>query len=102
MKNKVHGTNHFDRWFKKLDKATQGRMNRRIARAKGGNFGEVEASSDGILEMKLRFGSGYRIYYFQRGPNEYIVLIGGIKDTQQRDFDTAKALKRIIEKGGTC
>jgi len=102
MANTIHHTNYFDRWFEKLDKTTQGRINRRVTMAKKGYFGETETSGGGIAEMKLRFGPGYRLYYFQREQSVYFLLIGGIKDTQQRDFEMARAIKQRIERGEIC
>lgn len=64
----------------------------RVDRARLGNFGDHKSVGDGVYEMRLTTGAGYRIYYAQRGEIVYILLNGGDKSTQQADIDKAKVI----------
>ncbi|MDR2697169.1 MAG: type II toxin-antitoxin system RelE/ParE family toxin [Holophagales bacterium] len=68
-------------WLKNLDHSVQGRIARKIDRARNGNLGDYESVGDGISEMRLHFGPGYRLYYYQQGEDIYRFLCGGNKDT---------------------
>jgi putative addiction module killer protein len=80
-----------------IDNSHQGRIAQRIKRAEGGNFGKCKEVGDGVIEMKLLFGPGYRLYFCQRGPNLYLLLIGGDKATQTNDIKRAKGIKKEAE-----
>jgi putative addiction module killer protein len=96
-------TSLFRRWLQSIaDKTTRDRINRRLAEAENGNFGKVRSVGDGVFEMQLDFGPGYRIYYCQAGMVVYWLLCGGDKDTQSDDIRMAKRAKRALEeKHGT-
>jgi putative addiction module killer protein len=64
----------------------------RIDRAELGNFGDCESVGDGVHEMRIHTGPGYRLYYVQRDKTVYLLLCGGHKGTQARDIRKAKRL----------
>lgn len=73
-----------------VDKATQTRIDRRVARLREGNFGDVSSVGDGVSELRLHFGAGYRVYFGQQNDSIIILLCGGDKGSQKRDIKTAK------------
>lgn len=88
----------FDRWLKKLkDPAAKARILVRIRSAEAGNFGDCEPVGDGVYEMRVHTGPGYRIYYFRQGAVIYILLCGGDKSSQKKDISAAKAMKKRME-----
>lgn len=92
----VRRTAEFADWFRNLqDLRAAARIAVRIARAEAGNLGDVKYF-DGIGEMRISYGPGYRVYFVQRG-NELIILVcGGDKSTQTKDIKKAKALAKEI------
>jgi putative addiction module killer protein len=89
----------FDAWFGGFrDRFTRSRITGRLWRAADGNFGKVRSVGEGVFEMQLDFGPGYRIYYFQMEPTVYRLLCGGDKDSQVEDVKLAKMLKREAER----
>jgi len=93
-------TNYFDDWYNKLtDERAKDRIDARIERAKSGDFGDCKLIGDGVSEMRIHYGPGYRLYYCQRGKQVYLLLIGGDKSTQTQDIKRAKAIKRELERG---
>jgi len=102
-KNTLNKTEIFKDWFEALDdRLIQKRINIRIQRAGKGNFGNVKPVGGGVFEMRLYFGSGYRLYYFQHGKQLYWLLMGGDKSTQTDDIELAKAIKIKVERGEKC
>lgn len=82
----------FDQWLRGLkDRAARARIEARIARMALGNPGDVKPVRDGISEMRIDHGPGYRVYFMQRGKVVAILLAGGDKRTQD------VAIKRAIE-----
>ncbi|MEB3189222.1 MAG: type II toxin-antitoxin system RelE/ParE family toxin [Snowella sp.] len=83
----------FQDWYSALrDKATKMRIRRRLDRIELGNFGDTQSVGEGIYELRLHFGSGYRIY-FTRVENTIIVLIGGgDKSSQSKDIVQAQTI----------
>lgn len=70
----------FSEWFNGLrDRTAKLRIAARIERAKNGNFGDHKSVGDGVSEMRLTYGPGYRIYYAQKGEITYLLLNGGDK-----------------------
>ena len=61
-----------------------------------GNFGDVEPAGDGVSELRIDFGPGYRVYFLQRGKSLIFLLCGGDKKTQRRDIERAKKLARAL------
>ena len=71
----------------------------RIKRAQGGNFGDHKplANTNGIYEMRIFKGNGYRVYYAQQGDTLYLLLIGGSKDSQTNDISKACTLWQQVK-----
>ena len=95
----VFRTDEFARWLKRLkDADARARINLHIRRLSlTGNFGDTKSVGDGVYEMRLDFGPGYRLYYSRRGNDVVLLLIGGNKSSQQRDIDKAKKLNSEYE-----
>ena len=68
----------------------------RIKRLADGNFGDVAPVGDGVSELRIHYGPGYRVYFVRRGEVLVILLCGGDKSTQDRDIATAKAMAKEI------
>ena len=87
-------SNHepFVDWLNNIkDSRIRRRIIRRILRLEEGNYGDFKAVGDGVLELRLFFGPGYRIYFGEIGDEVVLLLLGGIKDSQSRDISKAKA-----------
>lgn len=94
----VLSTEAFSQWFHNLkDRAAKIRISARIERAKNGNFGDHKSVGDGVSEMRLTYGPGYRIYYAQKGEITYLLLNGGDKSTQENDIARAKSIWEQIK-----
>lgn len=86
------GEKPFDEWLDGLrDRATVARIASRLNRVATGNFGDVKAIGDGVSELRLAFGPGYRIYFAQEKERIVLLLCGGDKGSQDRDIRSAKA-----------
>ena len=95
----IRQTEIFARWLRDVkDVRVRARIADRIDRLASGNPGDVAPAGEGISELRLHFGPGYRLYFTQRGAVLVILLCGGDKSTQRRDIETAKKLAREIEK----
>lgn len=89
----VTRTEEYASWFRKLrDARAQSRILTRIDRLLEGNAGDVAPIGDGLSELRIHYGPGYRVYFANRGAALILLLIGGDKDSQQRDIETAKRL----------
>ncbi len=98
--NTVHETVLFADWLARLpDRKGQARILDRIRSARAGNFGDCKSLGDGVSEMRIHFGPGYRIYYGQEGQRVYLLLLGGDKSGQNRDVRRSKELWKEIQKG---
>ena len=85
----------FDRWLSGLrDRRAVARITARMDRLAGGNPGDVEPVGEGVSELKINYGPGYRVYFIQRGAVLIILLCGGDKSTQSRDIKQAKELAK--------
>jgi putative addiction module killer protein len=80
----------FDEWFEDLDSSTQARVDARLDRVALGNFGDYKSIGEGVFELRLTFGPGYRIYYALDGLEVVLLLVGGDKKTQAKDIKTAQ------------
>jgi len=88
------GTVPFDEWLNRtLDNKARARVRARIDRIEDGNFGDVEPVGEGVSELKMDFGPGYRAYFGQKG-NQVHLISGGTKDTQNADIKNAKVFWR--------
>ena len=91
-------TAEFDKWLKALrDTKARAKVLIRIDRLALGNPGDVEAVGDGVSEMRIHCGPGYRVYFKQQGEVTTL-LFGGDKDSQTADIGKAKALAKTLEK----
>ncbi len=84
------GKNVFEEWFESLrDPKAEGRIAVRIARLAAGNFGDCRALSEGVWELRIDWGPGYRVYYAMAGRACILLLCGGDKRTQPADINRA-------------
>ena len=91
----VRRTAEFDQWINDLrDHVARARIMIRIDRLALGNPGDVKPVGEGISELRIAHGPGYRVYFMQRGDVVVILLCGGDKSTQSRDIAKAKILAR--------
>jgi putative addiction module killer protein len=91
----IRQTEIFARWFDGLrDSRARMRVQARIRRLSIGNPGDVRPVGEGVSEMRIDYGPGYRVYYIRRGDALVVLLAGGDKRTQDRDIATARALAR--------
>ena len=86
-------TSEFTQWLKNLENTIRGRIELHIKRAKSGNFGDHKSVGDGVFEMRINFGPGYRLYYYEVEKTIYLLLVGGDKSTQETDIRRAKEIK---------
>ncbi len=95
--NTLHKTRAYVDWFHRLsDQNAKNRILNRIRRAENGNFGDHHSLGDGVSEMRVDHGPGYRVYYAQKERAVYLLLIGGDKRNQNSDIETAKAMWRVL------
>lgn len=85
------GQQPFAEWFADLEPVARARVTRAIARMEQGNLSQVKAVGEGVLEYRIDFGPGYRVYFGRDGDALVILLTGGTKKRQQRDIDAAHA-----------
>lgn len=97
--NTFERTEEFDDWLADLkDKVGRARIILRIRSAEHGNFGDCEPVGEGVFEMRVHFGPGYRAYYTRRAKVVYLLLLGGDKSTQKRDIKRAIEMARALDK----
>ena len=83
----------FDSWLSNLkDRSGRARIPVRIEGLAAGNPGDHKGVGDGVTELRIRFGPGYRVYYMQRGALLIVLLAGGDKASQEADIAKAKAI----------
>lgn len=93
----IRQTELFARWFAGLrDRRARRRIQARIDRLQIGNPGDVKPVGDGVSEMRIDYGPGYRVYFIRRGETLIILLAGGDKATQARDIAVARDLARTL------
>ena len=89
------GKEPFEDWLIKIkDKVTKARIRRRIDRLSFGQEGDCKSVGSGVYELRLMFGSGYRIYYGKSGDIVIVLLLGGDKGSQEEDIKKAHAYWR--------
>lgn len=94
----VYTTENFDQWFSSLrDRQTARRIQARIDRAEDGNFGDHKSVGEGVFEMRIHYGPGYRVYFTLRGLEVVILLIAGDKSTQVKDIQIAQDMARQLK-----
>lgn len=95
----INKTNEFSDWLSALrDIRARARIVSRIKSAEHGNFGDCESVGEGISEMRIHIGAGYRVYFTKRESVVYLLLCGGNKSTQKRDIVRAKAIRNQLNK----
>ena len=88
----------FATWLGGLgDLKARARILARIEGARLGNFGDSEPVGDGVSEMRIDFGPGYRVYYMREGPILYLLLCGGDKSTQQANIAQARKMANQVK-----
>ncbi|MFA7238105.1 MAG: type II toxin-antitoxin system RelE/ParE family toxin [Phycisphaeraceae bacterium] len=94
----IRQTDAYSRWFEKLrDRQAYARILVRIRRLSLGNPGDVQPVGEGVSELKIDYGPGYRVYFIQRHKALVILLGGGDKRTQTRDIEKAKTLAHALQ-----
>lgn len=94
----IYTTENFDQWFSSLrDKQTARRIQARIDRAEDGNFGDHKSVGEGVFEMRIHHGPGYRVYFMLRGLEVVILLIAGDQSTQVKDIQIAQDMARQLK-----
>jgi putative addiction module killer protein len=88
------GEEPFAEWFTALEAAAGAKIARALARMEQGNLSNVKTVGEGVLEYRIDFGPGYRIYFGRDGETIVILLTGGTKKRQQRDIDAARTYWR--------
>jgi putative addiction module killer protein len=94
----VRETAQFSDWINSLrDLRAVARIDARIGRLRLGNFGDAKSVGDGVSELRIDYGPGYRVYFTRRGEIVVILLCGGAKGSQARDIERAKAVARELK-----
>lgn len=93
----IRQTDEFARWFGALrDPRARSRIDVRIRRLSLGNPGDVRPVGEGVSEMRIDYGPGYRVYFARKGSALVVLLAGGDKKTQERDIEKARLLAREL------
>jgi putative addiction module killer protein len=88
----------FSMWLEKLkDAKAKARILSRLDAAAEGNFGDCEPVGEGVSEMRIHVGPGYRVYFTRRGARVYLLLVGGSKASQKRDIKAALRMAREVK-----
>ena len=81
------------------DVYAKSRINNRLKHVELGNLGDSKSVGDGVFEMRIDYGPGYRLYYMNVNGEVIFLLIGGDKSSQQRDIEKAKEIKKELNNG---
>jgi len=94
----IQQTETYAKWFAGLrDRVARARIDIRIRRLSLGTAGDTKPVGEGISEMRVDYGPGYRVYFIQRGEVVIVLLAGGDKSTQDKDIRNAKALANDLK-----
>ena len=94
---RVLQTEAFRRWLDKLqDARAAASITRRLERVERGNLGDTRSVGNGVSEMRISYGPGYRLYFVRRGADIVVLLCGGDKGSQDRDVQRAKRLAKEL------
>jgi putative addiction module killer protein len=97
--NTLLRSSDFDSWLSHLaDQKAKARILARLTSATFGNFGDCEPVGEGVSEMRIHVGAGYRVYYTRTGSTIYVLLAGGTKATQAKDIAKAKRMAREVRR----
>jgi putative addiction module killer protein len=95
--NTIIRSSEFDGWLSALaDHKAKARVLARITAAKLGNFGDSEPVGEGVSEMRIHVGAGYRVYFTRTDLTVYFLLTGGDKSSQKRDITRAKTMAQAL------
>ena len=98
MMIEIRKTDIFAKWINGLkDIRARARVQARIERLAFGNPGDAKSVGEGVSELKINYGPGYRVYFKKKGRTVIVLLAGGDKSTQNRDIKTALRLARNLE-----
>jgi putative addiction module killer protein len=96
--NTIIRTSVFDSWLKRLkDPRGKARVIERIRSAERNHFGDCSAVGEGVFEMRVHVGPGYRVYFTRRDHTVYVLLCGGRKRRQQQDIQKARTIARLLK-----
>ena len=88
----------FEAWLRRIaDQKARARIFTRLDQASLGNFGDCKPIGEGVSEMRINFGPGYRLYFVREGAAVYLLLLGGDKSSQKRDIELALAMARKLK-----
>ncbi len=94
----IKQTETYRKWEQKLrDRKAKAAIAARLFRLANGLLGDVASVGDGINELRIHYGPGYRVYFLKRNNDIILLLCGGNKSTQSRDITVAKKLAKELE-----
>jgi putative addiction module killer protein len=94
----IHETESFKDWIRALkDRQTKQIINAHIRRISIGHFGDTKPVGNGVSELRINHGPGYRVYFTRRGQEIVILLCGGSKSTQSRDIEAAREIAAKLD-----
>jgi putative addiction module killer protein len=94
----VRQTDEYEKWFDSLrDRQAKARIDIRVRRLSLGNPGDAKPVGEGVSELRIDYGPGYRVYFVQRADVLIVLLAGGDKRTQNQDIRIAKQLARDLQ-----
>lgn len=94
----VRQTDEYEKWFDSLrDRQARARIDIRVRRLSLGNPGDAKPVGEGVSELRIDYGPGYRVYFVQRADVLIVLLAGGAKRTQDQDIRIAKQLARDLQ-----
>lgn len=97
MKYELQMTRIFQQWLKKLDRTTRLKLLERLDRVAYGNLGDCKMIAHDLFELRCFFGGGIRLYFTLRRLQIVLLLVGGNKDSQERDIEKAKEILKDLE-----
>ena len=96
----IRQTDVFSKWLRSLrDIQARARIQARIDRLESGNPGDAKPVGNGVSEMRIHYGPGYRVYFIERGSEVIVLLAGGDKDSQTADIQRAIDLSKELDDG---
>ena len=95
----IRETERFTGWISGLrDSVAKAKIAGRIRRMAFGNFGDVAPVGEGVSELRIHYGPGYRVYFIQHGSDVVVLMCGGDKKSQTADIETAKRMAIVIRR----